>query len=462
MASKRRRRDVLRLDVAFSSESPHLTSEAVGLPRAVHRAAGRVATDSTIFDVADGRLLRDGVTLAHRVTGGVGEWYLSAPRWAPSLPEARVEPLGATGELPADYATLLRPLLRHGVLGPIAAISSERDEWSLRDETGEVAAHVVDEKVTIRRSGIATARYREVTITPTRRLTGQQHDFLLNAAHAVNATVVASFPSLRRRLGAPATGLSNFPVPEPIRPDPTLEEFATEVFARHLHSIVLAELARRADHRLDLAGVNAALWAFGRDLRGLAPVLEPRWRSSVEELLRGLPFEDPGDVEGPLLDVLDALVGSVSAPRLGDLSQRPAAQLLFERAEQAMLILADRCRALEVTSPDERWQAALQAARQLDVAVAVAEPLVPGALTRLSDQLGDLIADLRAGASGSLNGDPGLDGLSVAQAFKLGVETERRRSGTHERRALFIERWPSRVVAARKALAKAEKKWKVT
>ncbi|NHB85429.1 hypothetical protein G7085_14585 [Tessaracoccus sp. HDW20] len=162
-----------------------------------------------------------------------------------------------------------------------------------------------------------------------------------------------------------------------------------------------------------------------------------------------------------MLDVLDALIGTVSAPRLGDLSQRPAAQVLFERAEQATLILADRCRALEVSSPDERWQAALRAAEQLDVAVAVAGPLFPGVLGKLTDQLGDLISDLRAGASAAPGAEPELDGLSAAQAFQLGVETERRRSGAYERRSAFIDRWPARVVAARKALAKAEKKWKV-
>ncbi|NHB85428.1 hypothetical protein G7085_14580 [Tessaracoccus sp. HDW20] len=177
--------------------------------------AAATSIDATILDVSDGRLLRDGVILAHRITGGVGEWFLAAPRWAPSLPEERVEPLDGSGDLPEVFSVLLRPLLRHGVLGPIASMSSERDEWSLRDGAGEVAAHVVDEKVTIRRSGIATARYREVAITPTRLLTGQQRDFLLGAARAVNATLVDTFPSLQQRLGAPPPASPTFPLPNP-------------------------------------------------------------------------------------------------------------------------------------------------------------------------------------------------------------------------------------------------------
>ncbi len=460
MANKRKRMEVLRLEVPFSSESPQLTSEAVGLPRVMHRPAASLEMDATILDCADGRLLRDGVIVAHRIIGGLGEWYLAAPRWSPTLPDERIQPLGHSGDLPDEFASYIRPFVRHGVLGTIAGLHSERDEWALRDDDGEVAAYVKDEKVTIRRSGITTARYREITVTPTRALTGQQREFLLSAALAVNAIVVDSFPTLQQRLGAPATGLTNYPLPQALRRDFTLEEFATEVFAGHLQSILLADLARRAEDRDDLADLNAALWAFGRDLRGLAPVLEPAWRESLEQRLSGLPYESAADLEPAVLDVLDALVGSVLAPRLGDLSQRQAAEVLFERAEQATYILADRCRALEVTSPDDKWQAALRAAEQLDVAAGVAAPLFPKAMGRLLNQLEDLLDDLRGSAVGSLAGDPELDGLSAEQAYQLGLDAERRRSSVRERRAQFIRRWPDRVVAARKVLAKAEKKRK--
>ena len=460
MAKKRKRMEPLRLEAPYSSDSPQLTSEAVGLPRVIRRPAASLSTDVTIIDAADGRLLRDGVIVAHRVLGGIGQWYLSAQRWAPLLPEERIEPLGANGDLPDDFIRMLKPLIRHGVLGPIAGVHSDRDEWALRDVDGEVAAYVLDEKVTIRRSGITTARYREITITPTRALTGQQRDFLLDAALSVNAAVVEDFPSLQQRLGAPATGLTNFPQPSSVAKDATLEEFVTEIFAGHLQRIVWADLARRIEAPNELTELNAALWSFGRDLRGLAPVLEPAWRQSVEQRLANLPFESAADVEAPVLDVLDDLVSTVLAPRLGDLSQRPAAQVLFERAEQATYILVDRCRALEVTSPDDRWQAARRAAEQLDVAASVTTPLFPGELGKLTDQLGEIIADLKQAAKGSFGSTPELDGLSPSQAYQLGLETERRQCGVRQRRVAFIERWPERVRAARKVLGKAEKKEK--
>lgn len=457
MAKKRKRRLPLRLEVPFTSEAPQLTSEAVGLPRLMRRAAASNTMDATILDAVDGRLLRDGVVVAHRVIGGLGEWYLAAPKWAPALPEERIEPLGANGDLPEVFARLLRPLVRGAVLGPIAALRSQREEWALRNTEGEVAALVKDERVTLRRGGVATARYREITITPTRDLTGHQREFLVDAARAVNATIVDEFPSIQQRIGAPATGLTNFPEPPRITREATLEEFVTAVFAGHLSAIVRADLARRASGSDDLGELNALLWAFGKDLRGLAPVLDPSWREPTERLLAGLPFATAAEFDPVCLQVIDALAGAVLAPRLGGLSQEPAAALLFERAEQATLILADRCRALEVSSEESRWQGALRAAEQLDFVATVAAPLYPKAMGKLVGLLEEAIEDLRDCALGPYAGSPDLDGLSAAQAYQLGVDTERARAAVAKRRAGFIAAWPGRVTKATSLLAKARK-----
>lgn len=463
---KLKRGAALRLEVPYSADAPRLTSEAVGLVRVMHRPAANRASLTTVFDVPDGRLLRDGVIVTHRVEDGVGQWRLEAPRWAPPLPEQRNVPMSSSGDLPEEFHRLLRPFIRHGVLGPIAGIAVESDEWALRDEDGEPVAEVRDQLVTIRRSGLTTARFREITITASQTLTPAQIEFLLEAGRAVNATQVDEFPSLQQRLGAPATGLTNFPEPQPVGRDSTLEQFVSEVFARHLRAILRSDLERRAaaldgDAQGGLGPVNARLWEFGRDLRGLAPVLEPGWRQSVEELLGGLPFESDADLDVPVPAVLEALIGAVQAPRLGDLSQRSAEQVLFDRAEAATYILADRCRALTQSSPDERWAGALMAAEQLEVAAAVATPLFRKSFGRLRAQLEEVTEDLRGSVSASLDGEPELDGLSANQAYQLGLDSERTRSRVRGNRELFIQRWPERVVAARKALAKAGRKRKV-
>ncbi|MFT3887914.1 MAG: hypothetical protein QM713_07105 [Arachnia sp.] len=449
---------VLRLEVPFTSAAPVLTSEAMGLPRLLRRPAASFVMDVTVIDAPDGRLLRDGVVVAHRVVGGIGEWYLAAPRWAPHLPVETTVPLGASGDLPPEVAHRLRPLIRGAAIGPIAGLRCHRDEWALRDAQGEVAAVVRDERVTVRHGGVATARYREITITPQRNLTKAQRDFLLAAGLAVNATAVENFPTLQERLGAPATGLTNFPVPPDLPADPTLEEFVSTIFARHLLGIVTEELRRRAAGSDDVGRSNDLLWALGRVLRGLAPVLEPGWREATERLLLGLPWSSPAELEPALPAVLEALVGGARAPRLGDLSHRPAAGILFERTERAGRILAERCRALTVDAPDEQWAAARLAAEQLGVASTVVESLAPARLGRVLAQLDDVVAGLRGCEYGGASAVPDLEGVSAEQAFQLGVDTERARGAVAVRRAAFIKQWPDVVRRARTWLKKARKR----
>lgn len=449
---------VLRFEVPYASEPPQLTSEAVGLPRLLHRSANSYEMAVTVLDAHDGRLLRAGVLVAHRVVVGEGQWYLSAPTWAPHLPAEHSEPVTNGGDLPAHFARLLRPLVRDAALGPIAVLTSARDEWALRTDEGETAAIVRDEKIQVHRDGAVRGRFREVTIDPTGHLTGQQREFLLSAVRGVDATVVDSFPNIRQRIGAPATGLTSFPEPQELRRDASLEEFVTAIFSRHLMDIVRADLDRRTGDPEAVGILNDRLWAFGRDLRGLAPVLEPGWRSEVEGLLKGLPLETAEDIEQPTLRTIDALIVGARAPRLGDLSHQSAAQLLFERAEQATYILADRCRNLTPSSPESAWQAALRAAQQLEVAAGVAAPLMPKVMGKLLSRLDDVLDDLHQAAPGSYPGEPELDGLSPAQAYQLGLDYERSRGRALLRRHTFIERWPARAAEARKLLAKAKKK----
>ncbi|AQP43644.1 hypothetical protein [Tessaracoccus flavus] len=447
----------LRLDVPFSSDAPQLTSGAVGLPRIVKHPGQSCEVTVTVLDAPDARLQRAGVTVAHRVVDGRGEWLLSAPGWGPALPESRVEPVGASGDLPDDFTRLIRPILRRGVLGTLATLELERDEWALRSEEGEDAALVRDERVTVTRSGMITSRYREIEITPTGLLTGQQREFLLSSGLAVGATVVDAFPSAQSRIGAPATGLTSFPRPRDPGPDATLEEYVSAVFTRHLDQIVRAELARRAGDG-DVAHVDALLWAFGRDLRGLASVLEPSWREDIERALDGLPFTSPADIEAPVLDVIEALVGAARAPQLGDLAHEPAARVLFDKAEQATVILAERCRGLAVDSPDEVWHGALRAAEQLEVVLEVAAPVLPKGRDRMARMLGEVTEGLRRGALGAFVGDPELDGLSAAQAYQLGRETERKRAGIADVRQEFVDRWPELFREARKLVDKARRR----
>lgn len=453
----KKHKSAMRFHVPFTATAPPMTSRAVGIVRLTQRRASGTSTDVTIIDSPDNRLLRSGVTVSHRVCEGLGHWVLEAPAWAPRLPSHRSEPVGATAELPLEYAMLVRPIARGAVLGPVAALDIERTEYTMLGPEDAPVAAIVDEQVAVRRGGVTTARYRETTITPTAEFTPQQREFVLSSMLSVSATPVDSFPSLQQRLGPPATGMTDFPQPQPVRRDSTLEELVTAVFARDLHDLVDTLLDLASARPDDVAVLNSQLATVARDVRGFAHALDPQWCRSVQELVSGAPFGSIGDAVPVALRVADTLVGAVHAPRLGDTSHDLAAPLLHRRAQQGVYILADRCRALEESSPDKQWEGALQAAEQLAVSAAVASLLPGKPLTKIVRLLDELSTHLRSCVAPP-DEPVALEGLTLEEAFREGARAERRRFTMAHSRARFVAQWPERIAKLRKYQEKAKKK----
>lgn len=452
----KKRRKSIRFHVPFTVTPPAMTSAAVGIARLIERRSQRASSEITLIDAPDNRLLRAGVVVAHRISEGLGEWSLEAPAWEPRLPAHRVEPVDASADLPPDFARMIRPIARGAVLGPVANLNIERQEYTLPGADGTVLAEIHDEQVTIRRGGVTTARYREATIRPTNAMTPQQVQFVIASMESVLASPVHRFPTLQQRIGPPATGLTDFPEPQPVAKDATMEDLVTSVFAADLQDLTDALLDFELGRPADLAIVNAQLLVVEWDLRGLAHVLDPEWRESVENHLSGLPFTDPADGIPAALQVAEALVGAVHAPRLGDASSEPAGPLLFRRAEHGMRILADRCGSLQLDSPEEQWEAAKQAAEQLTLSAGVAATLPSKPVARMlrlleavSGQLSGCVADRER---------VDLDGLDAAEAFALGRSVERRRVAVTRAREQFIADWPAISTRIRKQQAKARKK----
>ena len=195
-------------DMPYSSQVPSPVRPDLGLASLVARAGHNAGydIDLTLLDAADHRLIRTGLLLAHRVLDGRGEWYLGAPDWVPLLPKELIIPMGQ-GELPDDLAELVRPFRRGAPLSPVAALRCERREFALRNGGGQTVALLRDDKVTVRRNGLTTARYREVMLTPVGPgLDPAQAEWLGQCLGAAGGTEIERFPRLVRRLGAPATG----------------------------------------------------------------------------------------------------------------------------------------------------------------------------------------------------------------------------------------------------------------
>ena len=105
-----------------------------------------------------------------------------------------------------------------------------------------------DDKVTVRRGGLTTARYREVMMTPIGPgLTEEQDFWLCQVLGQAGATRMEKFPRLVNRLGAPANGLTDYPVPPPLDGAAPFSRFVTALLGRGLRKMVEADLALQAD-----------------------------------------------------------------------------------------------------------------------------------------------------------------------------------------------------------------------
>ena len=144
----------LYFELAWTAARPvppdlHTTVATVGARRTIE-------CEVTLLDSSDHRLLRSGIVIAHRVVGGLGEWYMDAPEWSSWLPVARSVALDAAGELPRDFACLARPFLRGATLCPVAALSWERNETMLEAPDSTKLALIRDDRIAVVQSGVTT------------------------------------------------------------------------------------------------------------------------------------------------------------------------------------------------------------------------------------------------------------------------------------------------------------------
>ncbi len=281
--------------------------------------------------------------LAHRVSRGLGDWYLAASAWTPPLPGEVTVPVDAGGDLPDELAELVRVFRRLAPLGPVATLSRERVVHLIRGggtADGEsagparaVLGSVRDDRVTVRRGGVVISRSREVTLEPEPELSVAQRDHLVTVLQATGGSRVTGFPALAQRLGSPATRPTDIPAPRPRRAARTLGRVRVAAArpspAPHRRGRPAGAHRRDHSHRL-----VKRLRLLDRDLTGLARLLDPGWHDAVQAHLTVVLAADPGAVtlwrhEDHYLAALDALVDAVQTPPVGERAGdtgRPRAQ----------------------------------------------------------------------------------------------------------------------------------------
>lgn len=460
-------------EMPFSAVPPRLINPELGLPNLVSRTSANASytIDVTLLDTPDHRLLRTGVRLAHRVLDGRGEWYLGGPGWQPLLPGEQIKPM-SQADLPPDFADRVMPFRRRATLGPVAALTCDRREFFFKDADGRVLALLRDERVTISRGGLITARFREATLSAVGvGLNADQLDWIDRAMDSVGATKVVEFPDLSSRLGAPATGRSDYPEPPLIRPDSPFSMFVSAVLIAHLRALVQGDLAIRGGLPGGAEQVAAATRSLVSALQGLSAAMDPDWLEDLDAELRWLGDQADTAIRAPrtlsadphhpdslkallrrerYLNLLERLVTASRVPRLGDSSELETADVLASLLDSALGGFRVRAERLSVIGIPEDWEAAALAAGELTTV----RQAVVGVLGKPARSLGRRLAKplaqlalVQAHTEAATAAQDGAEGLDPAAAFEAGRRYETEWRSARTARAEFITSWAK---AARK------------
>lgn len=445
-------------DMPYGSPAPQLINAELGLDHLIARAGHNAGydIDLTLLDAPDHRLMRSGVVLAHRVLDGRGEWYLGAPDWVPLLPTELIESM-SQADLSENMADLIRPFRRRAPLTPVAALRCERREFALRGKAGPTVALLRDDKVTVRRSGLTTARYREVMLTPIGPgLDQRQADWLDECLTGAGATVLLQFPRLVRRLGAPATGPTDFPEARPFDAAAPFSSFVSSLVALRLRELLTADLRLRGGEPAAAADLVSAVAKLRRELDGLLSVLD---QAGTTDLLDELDWfvDDLGETAEELaermsarlrgeryLSLLDQLVIAARGGRIGDVAAQSTQTVLTDLVSGVVARMNRATERLTIDGPARAWDEAwtqLQAAATVDEVV---EHLYPVETARRRERIGrclpllEQVHRLNVSAEEVLSG---VDDVTPAEAFALGREFERTQETAHAARAAFLVRW---------------------
>jgi len=446
-------------DMPYSAVAPRMVNPDLGLHNLVARAGHNAAyeIDVTLLDAPDHRLIRSGVLLAHRVIDGRGEWYLTAPDWQPLLPKDRIELMGHA-DLPEELADLIRPLRRRAPLGPVAALRCDRREFALRDDAGTTVALLRDDKVTVRRGGLTTARYREVMLTPVGPgLSEDQTGWLDRALLGAGSTLVERFPRLVTRLGAPATGPSDIPAVTTLQPDSPFRVFVGQLLGLRLRQIIEADLGVRGgdpaavDRLVDQARLLLA------ELRGVAVAAAPAgdWLEDLGDELAWLLAEPaagrPADqVPSRLrseryLALLDALVTAARGPRLAEPGTQSAVEVVGALVEAVVQRLAGAVERVPAGSPElAAWAEVREVVALVDATTALAGHVLPDRAAKLTARLAKprrLLTRVQTSGVSAQQELTRAAGLTAEQAFAAGRAYERQDADTRRAHAAAVRAW---------------------
>ncbi|HIT75721.1 MAG TPA: hypothetical protein IAA98_09060 [Candidatus Avipropionibacterium avicola] len=420
--SARAGRTRIRVELPFPSLLPPIAHQVLGLRNLAFRAGSARRHVTTVADTADFRLVRAGVVLIHRSDPDGDEWGLAAANWL-GLDGERTRASDGTATVPPEWDEILAPLRRHAPLSPVATLQVERQDFQIRGDSGNEMGILSDAKVTIRRGGVITARFREITVRAGKKsLNPDQLAWIEQTLVEAGGTSVTVFPSLARRLGAPATNETDFPDPERMSSG-WFDQFVAREIATALRQVVVstdpqpvADLSRR--------------------IGLLEPALDPQWAAGLRSTLDS--YVDSGQDQTRRLGLIDLLVADVRAPQILD-SWPTDSDAAIERLRGLALTRVEQAvGGLTTDAPEQAWQdaaAAIGPAEELVVTFARGgrDRKRAKKLRKLGRRLADCVDSdgerLRAQVTTA----------TVDEAFALGREFERVHADVERRRERLLE-----------------------
>ncbi|HWS36000.1 MAG TPA: CYTH and CHAD domain-containing protein, partial [Actinoplanes sp.] len=117
--------------------------------------------DATYFDTDDLRLMRNRRTLRQRSGGNDAGWHLKTPGDGTGRTEHRVD--GASETVPDELVAVVRVIVRHSPLAPVARLRTHRVETPLKDAGGRVLALVAQDLVHAESDGVDSV-WQEVEV----------------------------------------------------------------------------------------------------------------------------------------------------------------------------------------------------------------------------------------------------------------------------------------------------------
>jgi CHAD domain-containing protein len=280
----------LKLDVSLDFALPDLTAVVDHVTASELPHADLVAT---YFDTSDRLLLSRGITLRHRYDradpGGERQWTLKLPGRVGGLALERNELSwsGESSEIPDEAIRLLRAIVRHAELVPIAELVTSRRRLELRTPSGERLAEIDVDTVAVMDDHEPAATFREVEV----ELEAEDRavlDSVIARLTAAGARPGEAKPKVARALGFEANPPASR-IARRRRRDMSLAEVIGAAVATGRDRLLDHDLGvRLSDDPEHVHQARVATRRLRSDLRTFADVLDPAWTARVRDELRWL------------------------------------------------------------------------------------------------------------------------------------------------------------------------------